>query len=227
MTDPRRLSQYASAAGAREYLEEYDKWHRKWSDRRERKLLARWFARIGRVRSATDLPCGWGRYLPMLQAQGARVIEADFSGSMVQMSRERHAATPALAGLRCMGHRIPLRDGAVELSFSMRLNHHLTDPCVRAEHVSEVLRIASRWAIFSYFDHASVKNLLRRARTKLGLTRKPPKHTLRRGQVRALVAQAGFRIVEDPWLFAIGSGHRIVLAERIGCEALYDQRPAW
>lgn len=215
MTAPERLKQYASAAGAREYLEEYDKMHRRWSDRRERRLLGRWFARLGRVPVAVDLPCGWGRYLPLLQARSARVLEADFSGSMVRMSLDRHASAPPAAGLRCLGTAIPLADRAVDLAFSMRLNHHLVDPKVRRDHLRELFRVSARWVIVSYFDHASVKNLLRRARTRLRLTRKPPKCTLRRAEVRELAAASGFRIVEDPWLFAIGSGHRLVLAERM------------
>lgn len=219
MTAPNRLKEYASAAGATEYLEEYDKLHRKLSDRRERKLLDRWFARVGLVNSALDLPCGFGRYLPYLQSQGARVVEADYSGSMVRMSWDKHAAAPPSGGLRCFGHQIPLRDRAVELTFSMRLNHHLVDPVVRREHLRELLRVSDRWAMFTYFDHASVKNLLRRARTGLGLTRKPPKSTLRRAEVRALAAECGFRIVEDPWMFVIGSGHRMVLAERVTRES--------
>jgi len=215
MTAPDRLKAYASAEGAREYLEEYDKLHRKLSDRRERRMLDRWFRQIGRVASALDLPCGWGRYLPYLQAQGAQVVEADYSGSMVRMSWDKHTASPPVGGLRCFGHQIPLRDRAVELVFSMRLNHHLVDPAVRREHLREVLRVSGRWALFTYFDHGSVKNLLRRARTGLRLTRKPPKSTLRRAEVHAIAAERGFRIVEDPWLFVVGSGHRIVLAERL------------
>ncbi len=214
MTAPERLKVYASAEGAVEYFEEYEKFHRRLSDRRERRLLERWFERIGGVATALDLPCGWGRYLPYLQARGARVVEADFSGSMVRMSRERHAATPTAGGLRCFGHRIPLRDGAVDLVFSMRLNHHLADPAVRREHLRELFRVSGRWVMFTYFDHASVKNLLRRARAGLGLTRKSPKNTLRRAEVRAIAQDCGFRVVEDPWLFLVGSGHRMVLAER-------------
>jgi len=215
MTAPERLQEYASAAGAAEYRDEYVKLHRKLSDRRERRLLDRWFGRVGAVQSALDLPCGFGRYLPYLQSQGARVVEADYSGSMVRMSWDQHPAAPPAAGLRCFGHEIPLRDRAVELVFSMRLNHHLVDPAVRREHLRELLRVSGRWAIFTYFDHASVKNLLRRARARLRLTRKPPKSTLRRAEVHALAAECGFRIVEDPWLFVIGSGHRLVLAERV------------
>lgn len=216
MTLPERLAAYHAPEGAEEYLDEYVKFHRRLSDRRERHLLESWRPRMGRLRRALDLPCGWGRYLPWLAADGCQVIEADYSGSMLEKSRRMHPQLPPLASVRCLGNRIPLRDGAVDLAFSMRLNHHLVDPKVRRDHLRELFRVSAGWVVFSYFDHASFKNTLRRLRTKLGLTRKSPKNTLRRGEVHALARESGYEIVEDPRLFLIGSGHRLVLARRAG-----------
>ncbi|PCJ52516.1 MAG: hypothetical protein COA70_12275 [Planctomycetota bacterium] len=215
MTLPERLAAYHAADGAEEYLDEYTKLHRKISDKRERKLLDRYFERIGSVSTALDLPCGWGRYMPMLRAQGAEVIEADYSGSMVAKVVDVFPNTPLLGRMRCFGHKIPLHDQAMDVVFSMRLNHHLVDPVVRREHVEELFRVSSRFVIFSYFDSASLKNVIRKARTKMGLSKKRPKNTLRRTQVQALAKEAGFKILEDPMLFVVGSGHRLVLAERI------------
>ena len=215
MTLRERLKFYDSPEGAQEYLDEYRKFHRRLSDRRERRILTRWLAQMGTLDRALDLPCGFGRYYGLLRAQSRRMIEADYSRDMVKaaLSRGGGGGAPP-AGFRCFGHQIPLRDRAVDLAFSMRLSHHLVDPETRRAHLREIFRVSSRWAIFSYFDHASAKNLLRRARTRVGLTRKPPKSTLRRSEVRALAEEAGFRVLEEPWLFAIGSGHRLVLGER-------------
>ncbi|MGB0952043.1 MAG: class I SAM-dependent methyltransferase [Planctomycetota bacterium] len=219
MTLPERLAEYHAAEGAEEYLDEYRKFHRKLSDKRERKLLDRYFDRIGSVTTALDLPCGWGRYMPYLSSKGAKVLEADYSGSMVKKVAEVFPQAELLGRMRCFGHRIALSDGAVELVFSMRLNHHLSDPTVRREHLEELFRVSKRWVIFSYFDSASLKNVIRKARTAVGLSKKLPKNTLRRTQVAAMAKEAGFKIHEDPMLFVVGSGHRLVLAERIGAEA--------
>ncbi|MDA1259359.1 MAG: class I SAM-dependent methyltransferase [Planctomycetota bacterium] len=214
MTLRERLKFYDSPEGAEEYLDEYVKVHRRLSDRRERRILARWFEGMGALDVAIDLPCGFGRYYGFLRAHARRVIEADYSRDMVKATQARNEASPP-SGFRCFGHEIPLRDGAVDLAFSMRLSHHLVDPEIRRAHLRELCRVSGRWVVFSFFDHASVKNLLRRARTSVGLTRKPPKSTLRRAEVRALAQECGFRVVEDPWLFVIGSGHRLVLGERV------------
>ncbi len=213
MTLPHRLAEYDSPEGAQEYLEEYEKLHRKLSDRRERRLLQRFFQRVGPIDSALDLPCGWGRYLPLLQAQGARVVESDYSGDMCKLSRQLYAHQQAFGHLRAFGHQIPLAEDAVDLVFSMRLNHHLVDPAVRRQHVREIFRVAKRWALFSYFDHNSVKSWTRRVRRRFGGKRRL-KSTLSRREVRAMAAEAGFVVREDPLLFLVGSGHRLVLAER-------------
>ncbi|MHC4381013.1 MAG: hypothetical protein ACYSU1_07980 [Planctomycetota bacterium] len=134
---------------------------------------------------------------------------------MVQKVKQVFPNAHLLGRMRCFGHRIPLGDRALDIVFSMRLNHHLSDPVVRREHVQELLRVADRYAIFSYFDSASLKNVIRRAKTAVGLSKKLPKNTLRRTQVNAIAKEAGFRIVEDPMLFVVGSGHRLVLAERV------------
>ncbi|MFQ5749386.1 MAG: hypothetical protein ACE5H3_08025, partial [Planctomycetota bacterium] len=103
MTLPRRLREYDSPEGAREYLEEYRKIHRRLSDRRERKLLARYFGRMEAVRTVLDLPSGWGRYLPLLLEEAGRVIEADYSGEMLKLGRRLSGAPPAWSRLRASG----------------------------------------------------------------------------------------------------------------------------
>jgi hypothetical protein len=215
MTLPERLAAYNSPAGAKKYVDEYDKVHRKVSDHRERRLLKRWSEDIGSIGTALDMPSGWGRYLPFLEDLGARVIEADYSYDMVAKSRALNPDFPTL-GMRCFGHEIPCSDRSIDLVFSMRLSHHLVDPFVRRQHLRELFRVADKWVIVSYFDHASPKNLLRRFRTWIGQTRKAPKSTLRRGEVSRIAFESGFELEADPFLFRIGSGHRLVLARRSG-----------
>ncbi|KAA3613417.1 MAG: class I SAM-dependent methyltransferase [Planctomycetota bacterium] len=212
MTEARRLAEYHSPEGAQEYLEEYQKLHRKFSDRRERRLLEGFFAQMGTLQSALDLPCGWGRYLPLLASRSERVVQSDYSGSMLAMGRERFAKLPVWGRIRASGTQLPIADGGVELAFSIRLNHHLVTPEHRLQHLREMSRISSRYLIFTYFDAASLKNRLRQRQVRRG--RKKPKNTLARHQVRETLEQAGFRILADPMLFRIGSGHRVVFAQR-------------
>ncbi|HEX9794645.1 MAG TPA: class I SAM-dependent methyltransferase [Planctomycetota bacterium] len=212
MTLQHRLQEYASPEGAREYLEEYEKAHRKWSDRRERRILERFFVRTGKVGSALDLPCGFGRYLGFLREHAGQVAQSDWSGEMMLLSRRLFPEHPVFGQVRGSGSAMPFRDRAVDLVFSMRLNHHVADPAARRAHVDEILRVARRFAVFSYFDAGSLKARIRRWRARSGGKRE--KNTLARTEVRALAAAAGFVVHADPMLFAVGSGHRLLLAER-------------
>lgn len=214
MTLKHRLEWYNSPEGAREYLEEYEKVHRKLSDRRERRLLDGFFARTGRLQSVLDLPSGWGRYHPYLLEHCGQVVQADYSGEMLALGAALRPDLPVLGRLRASGAAIPLAGAAVDLVFSMRLNHHIADPVQRREHLREVFRVARRFAIFSYFDAATWKNRARQARIRMG-GRKRPKSTLRLAEVRTLAAEAGFELTATPLLFLLGSGHRLVLATRL------------
>ena len=213
MTRPDRLAAYASEDGATEYLEEYEKSHRKLSDRRERRLLQKYRTLMGPPCLVLDLPCGWGRYLSEFRSQGSQVLQSDWSGEMLSLGRTLFGEESAFGRFRSLGDCIPLPDRAVDLAFSMRLNHHLKDQSMRERHLCELFRVSSQWAIFSYFDHGSLKAKMRRWRRALGDSKRE-KFTLKRGRVHELANQAGWQIQEDPLLFAIGSGHRLVLAKK-------------
>ncbi len=214
MTRPDRLLAYASKEGATEYLEEYEKSHRRLSDRRERKLLQEFQEIMGTPDLVLDLPCGWGRYLPAFRAQGARILQSDWSGAMLALGQKLFGPDSSLGRFRSLGDCIPLPDQSVELSFSMRLNHHLKDQDLRERHLAELFRVSSHWAVFTYFDHASLKARVRRWRRALG-SDKREKFTLSRARVQQLAKTSGWRIRQDPLLFAVGSGHRLVLAEKM------------
>ena len=213
MTLPERLAAYNSPEGALEYLDEYEKSHRKLSDKRERKMLESYFAQIGKVETILDLPCGFGRYLPFLSEHAEQVAQADWSHDMLVLGEKLYGADATLGRFRSLGHQMPMADGGIDLSFSMRLNHHLVDPQVRRSHIEELFRISGKWVVFSYFDHNSLKNWGRRIRQVFG-SKKRRKNTMLRAEVRNMAAKAGFELIADPMLFAIGSGHRLVLAKR-------------
>lgn len=213
MTLPHRLDFYNSPEGAVEYLEEYEKSHRKLSDKRERKLLAGYFQKMGELNRSLDLPCGWGRYLPYLQSQSKEVYQSDWSHDMLALGKERFGDESSAGRFRSLGNQLPLDSKSMDLCFSMRLNHHLVDPKVRRQHVRELFRVSNQWAIFSYFDKNSLKSWTRRVRKFFG-GKKVLKNTLTRAEVHEIAVKSGFEIVADPMLFAIGSGHRLVLAKR-------------
>jgi len=200
-----KLQNYNSARGAEAYKADYDhKLHRKLSDRRERALLIRYFAELGHVGSILDLPCGHGRLSDLLGRQCDRLIEADWSFTMVSLNQRDHG-TKDRAYFRASALEIPLPDRSVDVVVSFRLSHHLETAELRERHLRELFRVADKAVIVTWFSATSLKNLLRQVRVVL--TGKKPKNVLRNERVRAIAEASGFRQQRSKPLFVIGSGH--------------------
>jgi ubiquinone/menaquinone biosynthesis C-methylase UbiE len=191
-----KLQNYNSARGAQAYKADYqNKLHRKWSDKRERALLHRYFAKIGHVDSILDLPCGHGRLADMLKGHCNRLIEADWSFTMVSLNQRDHG-TEQRHYFRASALEIPLGDRSVDVVVSFRLSHHLESQELRERHLCELFRIANRTVIVTWFSATSLKNLLRNDR------------------VRAIAAECGYVQQEARPLFRIGSGHMLGMFTR-------------
>ena len=108
---------------------------------------------------------------------------------------------------------IPLADRSVDGVVCIRLCHHLPTPAERQRLLTELLRVADRFVVMTYFDFNSVKNVLRRIRP---FDRKRPKNTMRTEEVAGLAAARGFALRRSPHLSFFGSGHRYALLVRAG-----------
>ena len=204
-----KIDNYRSARGANAYKQDYqDKLHRRYSDKRERKIFARLFEISGPCQSILDLPCGAGRLLGLFRDHAAKVYEADFSPSMLRLNRDDHRS--AAAGYtECSGLEIPFTDHSLDLVASIRLSHHLEQRADRHRHLSELFRVARKAVIVSWFSHTSLKNRLRQLRAPFN--KKKPKNTLRTREVQTLAADHGFRTAAAIPLSRFGSGHVIGL----------------
>jgi ubiquinone/menaquinone biosynthesis C-methylase UbiE len=207
-----KTSNYESDAGALDYRDVYSyRLGRKLSDRWERRIYGRFLDQLGPLDTVLDLPCGPGRLAELLASRANRVIEADWSGSMVRLNREDH---PELASkfVQGSGLAIPLVDGAVDLVASIRLSHHFENQADRELHMREVFRVSRRGVIVSWFSHHSIKNLVRRARGVFD--GRSPKNTLTSARVREIATEAGYRQVAAYPLSRISSGHIFGCFER-------------
>jgi ubiquinone/menaquinone biosynthesis C-methylase UbiE len=209
---PSKLQNYNSTRGAQAYKADYqNKLHRKWSDRRERALLHRYFTRIGKVESILDLPCGPGRLSNLLHAHCETLVEADWSFTMVSLNQRDHGHDRRHY-VRASALEIPFADRTFDVVVSFRLSHHLETQELRERHLRELFRVAKRHVIVTWFSATSLKNLLREVRVRIA--GKKPKNVLRNDRVRAVAAAAGFRQDLARPLFLIGSGHMLGLFTR-------------
>ena len=205
-----KLQNYNSERGARAYRDDYsNKVHRKLSDELERKILARYFDRIGPVDTMLDCPCGAGRLLCFFQSRAKKVYEGDWSQTMLRLNREDHrdgaSNRDGVAYVRCSALEIPFPDRQMDLVVSIRLSHHLEKVTDREDHLRELFRVADKAVIATWFSATSLKNRLRQLRVKL--VGKRPKNTLHTARVRTIAAECGFRMVGRTPLSRLSSGH--------------------
>ncbi|MBM4019616.1 MAG: methyltransferase domain-containing protein [Planctomycetes bacterium] len=160
---------YGSAADAASYRDRRfaRSRHGRKVDAAERRIveqLMRDLAVRGRV---LDVPCGAGRFLPILAAGGRDVLGADAAPEMIDLARR--AAHDAGAGAGCSfvaadARRLPVPDGATEFVLCMRLLHRIADAAERAAVLKELARVSRRWVLFSFYNSRSLRGLRERLR---------------------------------------------------------------
>lgn len=202
--------EYQQVDAATEYNTKYQRERlKRWSTRREFQLLERLLASQPRSRTLLELPCGGGRLSAAMSPHTDLMIEADVALGQLQYGRAHSRIEAPQVWLTASALRIPFRDASVDGVVCIRLCHHLPHPAERERLVEELLRVARRFVILTFFDFHSLKNLLRRMRRPFD--RKRPKYTMTRAEVGELAARHGARLAACPALSWIGSGHRYAL----------------
>jgi SAM-dependent methyltransferase len=189
-----------------------ERWHKRWITRREQALLGGLLASQPRSTSLLDLPSGGGRLSAVMAPHTELLLEADIALGQLLHGREHQRVAARQLWLTASGFHIPLRDRAVDGVVCVRLNHHLPTADERERLLAELLRVARRFVVMTFFDHHSLKNWLRRARAPFD--GKPSKMTMSVARVRELAAEGGFDLVAWPTLMHLGSGHRYALLVR-------------
>jgi SAM-dependent methyltransferase len=194
-------------------------------ERAERALLGDLLRAFPGARSLLEVGCGTGRFLGWL-ASTFRVVGIDRSPGMLAEMRARHPIIPAILG---DAHRLPLRDGAVDLVVLVATLEFLDDPPAA---LSEAVRVARRGVILVALNRWSAGGLSRRvgAQARSGLRGEAHDVSLR--ALRAMAVDAGgVRLVALPWASTLFPGRlwaaraRVPLGEVLGM-ALVLAQPA-
>ena len=208
-----KVANYRSERGAQAYLEDHRRrLHRRFSDVRERAIIDALLSEGAPYESILDVPSGFGRLLGLLARHTDRVVEADFSETMLALDASLHG-DQAAAYLQASALALPLRDRSFDAVVSVRLNHHLSSAADREAHLRELCRVTRRVVVVTFFSSRSLKNRLRQLRSKWN--GKPPKHTLAPERVSQVFRECGFLVSAFPPLSRIGSGHVFARAERV------------
>lgn len=185
---------------------------------REIALARRALRLAGDPDSVLDLPCGAGRFWPMLAEQPSRrLLAGDRSAAMLETARA--ATDPALLARfesvrELDAFALDLPDGAVEHVLCMRLLHHIALPQDRLRLLGELRRVTRRGLTVSLWVDG---NLQARRRRRLDTRRRRAevnRLVVPRATIEAEFAQAGLRVVRHLDVLPGLSMWRLYLLER-------------
>jgi ubiquinone/menaquinone biosynthesis C-methylase UbiE len=201
---------YQKTHKADAYNEDYkQRFFKRQSTRKEYSLLRQLLGSRERSRTLLDLPCGGGRLSPQMEDFTDFLVEADVGLGQLQHLRQHSTVKTPKALMTASAFHIPFKDNSVDAVVCCRLCHHFPNPEQRERLIDELLRVARRFVIMTFFDHHSLKNLLRRVRNQL--RPQPPKRTMTIDQVTEAARRNGAELVASPSLFYLFSGHRYAL----------------
>lgn len=182
---------------------------KRWSTKREFHLLDELLRTQPRSERLLDIPSGGGRLSPTLAAHTDVLVEADIALGQLLYARSHYEGRADRVWMTASAFHLPFRDGAFDGVVSCRLCHHLPTADERSRLVGELLRVARRFVIVTFFDFHSVKNAIRRALAPFN--GKPPKMTMSVAQVAELAREHGAELIAWPALSRLFSGHRFAL----------------
>lgn len=146
---------------AAQYLEKHqDGLARRLSHKRDEQLARKALALAGEPGLVLDLPCGAGRFWPLLAEKTNReIIGADYSASMLQVASlaQPEKVVKRVRRLQTSAFDIDLPDNAVDSIFSMRLLHHIGDASHRMALLREFHRVSRDSVIVSLWVDGNFK----------------------------------------------------------------------
>lgn len=197
------FSEKYDQAHAQQYLEKHqDGLARKLSHYRDQQLARRALTLVGEPNLVLDLPCGAGRFWPMLAEQPNRVIlAADNSADMLNIaiaSQPVHI-TERVRTFQTSAFAIDLPDNSVDSIFCMRLLHHIEDHSHRLALLKEFHRTTRDSVIISLWVDGNYKAWRRKKLEKQRLQEDPcyksaNRFVISQDTVEQEFIQAGFKI---------------------------------
>lgn len=151
---------------ARQYLAKHqDGLSRRLSHWRDEQLARHALKLAGEPNLVLDLPCGAGRFWPLLAKQPNRVIlAADNSPDMlaIAMAGQPADVVARVKPFQTSAFAIDLGDNAVDSIFCMRLLHHIAEPEHRLIMLRELHRVTRDTLIISLWVDGNYKSWKRR-----------------------------------------------------------------
>jgi len=171
---------------------------------REKRILRKILYRIGKEDALVlDVPCGYGRFSPLLWERGLSLVSSDLSYHMVKRARKRDEESVRISGVVADGILgLPFKQEVFDFILSMRFFHHLHQEEKRKAVLGEFSRVAKEWVILSYYQINPLHVFQRKLRRRIKKSKTRIK-MLSREEFEREVEEVGFKIVH---VFALFKG---------------------
>jgi SAM-dependent methyltransferase len=208
---------------AQDYLLKHqDGLARRLSHKRDEQLARRALALAGEPGLVLDLPCGAGRFWPLLAQKPNRVIiGADNSAAMLEVAKQAQPAevVKRVQPLQTSAFDIALPDNAVDSIFCMRLLHHIGESTHRLALLREFQRVTRDSVILSLWVDGNFKawkrkRLERKRQQEAGQDGYQNRFVLPAATVEEEFKQAGFRVQEHLDFFPLYAMWRVYVLRK-------------
>jgi len=119
--------------------------------------------------SILDIPCGYGRFVPVLRQRAATVVGGDRKLAMLQRMRERFEQEVGV--VQMLSSALPFTDDSFDVVTCIRLMQHIHAADDRWATYAEIARVASRGAVVTVYLDTFAHRFVHRARRLKRLTR--------------------------------------------------------
>jgi len=171
------------------------------ADRAERALFERLLARFPQARSVIEIGCGTGHFARWFASRLSFVVGLDRAPAMLAEFRKASPKIPIILG---DAHRLPIRDGSVDLSALVVSLEFMDDPPAA---LAEAIRVATQGALLIVLNRWSCGGISRtigpqRRRRILSQARDYSLRSLKRMAIKA----AGRRLQRILWTSTLFPG---------------------
>jgi SAM-dependent methyltransferase len=130
----------------------------RWTDRRERFIVAQFLSGLPERALILDIPCGAGRLAGLCFEANMYYVGADVSLSMLGLAR---GAIPGPSLLCADAVRLPFRAGLFDAVTAVRLLHRIRERDVRVRMLEEMARVTHGPLLVTYYLRWNIRGVQR------------------------------------------------------------------
>jgi SAM-dependent methyltransferase len=184
---------------------------------REQRLVGALLRRTRRPGRVMDVPSGYGRFTPALDASATGAVVS------VDIDHERLVALRQAAPGGCktevvradLRGALPFASGSFDLVFNLRYLHHVRTREEQYEAIAELVRVSRRYVLLSYYRRSNIHAVQRKVQSVTRGNRRRRPAMIPRAEFDRLLRNVGCRRVADRPLIPGFHAQRLVLIERI------------